>query len=215
MNQKLLICFIIIIIVIFIVSNNSELFTEVSKVNEKAYTINLIKDGEKYDLFTFSQLTYKWKKELLKYISAIDRGSLKSVINAEELVVINKRTTENLEVMPTHDFVFAIKHKDIKDIKDDMHIINNNIVFNNNNDPIYSILFSNENYTNINKVLTVNNNILVATDKESVTTAPVILSQGNKISGDFIELIDFTIDSQSIFIIKLINTDTGVTITKT
>ena len=197
MNQKLLICFIIIIIVIFIISNNSELFSNTSS------KINLMKDGEQYDLFTFTQLTTNWRKSLLKYISSIDKGTLLSVIH-DEYDVIKKFTDIDNEVMPTHDFVFAIKYN--ANNAESKDIITGNIEFNSNNEPTYS---------NSKKVLTINNNILVATEKSLGGTTPVVLLPGNQISNKFIELIDFTINKQSIFIIKLVDNDNGVTITKT
>jgi hypothetical protein len=219
MNQKLLLCFVIIIIVIFIVSNNSELFTDASMnssmnaqstgQNNKAYTINLMSNNEKYDLLTFTQLSTMWQQVLIRSISAIDNGSLLKIIpTKEEYDNINTSVINNKPIMPTHDFIIAVKHK-----QENTDVINGNIVFNSNNDPIYTQ--DNITYTNMyNKALTINNNILVATDKP--TDNSVVLSEGNTISGKYIELIDLTNDitKKSIYFIKLVDTNNNVTITK-
>ena len=212
MNQKLLLCFVIIIIVIFIVSNNSELFTDViiptnvsANLNDKAYTISLMLNNEQYDLLTFTQLSSLWKKTLMKHISAIDDGSLLKIIQ-NEYAGINSFVNMDKPIIPTHDFVIAIKNNPTSDIA------NGYIAFNSNNDPIYTqdlIRYDNSN----NKKLTINNNILVATEK-TVESPSIVLSEGNQISGKYIKLIDLSMDTKSIYFIKLVNTDNGVKITK-
>ena len=219
MNQKLLLCFVIIIIVIFIVSNNSELFTDASMnssmnvqstgQNNKAYTINLMSNNEKYDLLTFTQLSTMWQQVLIRSISAIDNGSLLKIIpTKDEYENISTFVNNNKPIMPTHDFIIAVKHNQVN-----TDVINGNIAFNSNNDPIYTQ--DNITYTNMdNKALTINNNILVATNKP--TNNSVVLSEGNTISGKYIELIDLTNDitKKSIYFIKLVDTNNNVTITK-
>ena len=205
MNQKLLICFIIIIIVIFIISNNSELFTEVPNMNSN-HLLHLKYKGETYDLITFYQLNPQLKIDLINSISAIEDGLLLNIM-LTEYDIIKKLVNNKDLILPSNDIIFAIKSTELNN----PNTTSSRIAFSQTNEPLYSLNTTQEasNYVSKNKVLDINNNTLVSAKTTNLSN---IIIENNKINGKYIELIENIFNNNHFFIIKLVDTDKGVTI---